>query len=80
MKTMLIALTRPRMWSGVASWVEVPRTTTLTMSQAPASSKAASDSGKERERPKTMVKIPKPQTQPKHGRSGPASQRPVRQG
>ena len=43
MKSMLTALTRPRMWSGVANWVSEWRTFTLTMSEAPKVTRAASE-------------------------------------
>src|SRR5208337_3772707 len=58
-KSRLTALTRPRIASGVASWVRVVRTYTLTMSEAPRTNSAAIESTKFFERPKTIVAIPK---------------------
>ena len=62
MKTILTALTRPRISSGVPSCTSVCRTITLTMSQAPTAISAAIDSTTLRESPKTIVKRPKPAT------------------
>ncbi len=51
MKTMLTALTRPRISCGVRSCTTVERITTLTMSVAPSTASAASDSPKCRDSP-----------------------------
>src|ERR1017187_1101764 len=63
MKIIFTALTRPRISSGVPSWMTVWGTITLTISRAPNAASAASDSARFRERPKTMVQMPKPSTQ-----------------
>ena len=73
MKTMLTALTRPRIASGVASWTSAERTKTLTMSEAPAATRAASESAKLRESPKTTVATPKIATHASILRAGAAS-------
>ncbi len=52
------ALTRPRISGGVAAWVRVPRTTTLTMSAAPRSTSITTVSGSDRESPKITVHAP----------------------
>ncbi len=59
MNSMDTALTRPRMVSGVDSWIRLPRTFTLTMSEAPSTNSASSDSGNQVDRPNTMVATPK---------------------
>ena len=55
----LTALTRPRMWSGVASCTKEERMTTLITSAAPSTIIASVESQSERESAKTMVARPK---------------------
>src|SRR6185295_14582860 len=50
--------TRPRMSSGVESWISDWRTYTENMSAAPRNARQTSDSGIHRDRPKTMVDVP----------------------
>src|SRR5690606_28348527 len=56
------ALTRPRIWSGVLSWVSVPRTNTENMSAAPITTSTPSDSKRLVENPKITVPAPKTAT------------------
>src|ERR1043165_4076411 len=62
MNSMETAETRPRITSGVESWIRLPRILTLTMSDAPNTNSASSDSGNQVERPNTMVAMPKTAT------------------
>ena len=73
MKTVLTALTRPRMSFGVVSCTSVCRTMMLTMSQAPTSTRAATESATLRESPNTTVKPPYAQTH--HSIAAPARRR-----
>jgi len=50
--------TRPRMWSGVASWIRVWRMLTLIMSAAPPMKRTAPDSQTLVDRPKVRVQTP----------------------
>ena len=52
------ALTRPRMSSGVSSWISVMRMTTLIMSAAPSTASSAIDRMNERDSAKTMIAMP----------------------
>src|SRR5260370_18539395 len=61
-KSLFTALTRPRIASGVASWVRVARTYTLTMSDAPSTNSAAIESAKLCDNPETILANPKIQT------------------
>src|ERR1700730_6784292 len=63
-KSEFTALTRPRISSGVASWIKVTRTYTLTMSEAPSNASATTDSVKSVESPNTIVATPKIAIQP----------------
>src|ERR1017187_2531531 len=72
-KTTFTALTRPRISSGVESWMSVWRTITLTMSHAPISANAASERASLRDKPKITVKTPKPHTH--HSMIAPACRR-----
>src|SRR5208282_1675005 len=56
--SLFTALTRPRIPSGVASCVNVVRTYTLTMSDAPSTNSAAIESVKFVDKPNTIVAIP----------------------
>ena len=58
MNTMLTALTRPRISSGVLSWIMVERTMTLIVSAAPTRKSMISESVNDRDRPKATVKAP----------------------
>src|SRR6185437_2803288 len=62
MNSIETADTRPRMKSGVASWIRVLRIFTLTMSVAPSRNRQNSDKGNQVERPKPMVARPKAAT------------------
>src|SRR5581483_7534436 len=63
MKIMSTAFTRPRTASGVAICTRVPRTTTLTISEAPTNTSDISESTRLREIPNTIVNTPNPATQ-----------------
>ena len=56
--SVLTALTRPSMWSGVFSCTSDERSTTLTASAAPSTTSAAIDSGMEVDSPNTVVASP----------------------
>ena len=73
MKIMSTALTRPRISSGVATWIKVPRTMTLTMSVAPTKTSAASESARLCEMPNNTVQTPNPATH--HSMERPALRR-----
>ena len=83
MNTEATALTRPRIASGVSSWIIVWRTTTLTMSAAPVTHSASIDSANEVDSPNTSVARPNTaiadeQLGARHGaRSASASARPT---
>ena len=79
MNTESTALTRPRIASGVSSWIIVWRTTTLTMSAAPVTHSAASDSANEVDRPKTSVARPNTAIAAEQLGAGVARDRPARQ-
>src|SRR6185436_1444195 len=64
MNTIETALTRPRMASGVATWMRVWRTVTLSMSAAPEITSSAIVRGKFVERPNPIVARPKTATPP----------------
>src|SRR6185312_2951506 len=62
MNTPFTADTRPRIASGVRSWTSVWRTTTLMLSNPPASSKSPIESANDRDNPKPIVAAPNPAT------------------
>jgi hypothetical protein len=51
-------LTRPRMSSGVSSWISVMRMTTLVMSAAPRMASKAIESTNDRDNAKAMMATP----------------------
>ena len=59
MNSIETAETRPRIVSGVESWISEERILTLTMSAAPSTNSEASEAKNEVERPKTIVARPK---------------------
>ena len=62
MKTPFSADTRPRMLSGVSTWMSVVRTTTLMLSQAPRKNSMTSENQNTLEMPNNAVTAPKPAT------------------
>src|SRR5882672_77695 len=71
MNTIETALTRPRIRSGVPTWMRVWRTVTLSMSAAPMTKRNARDRGRLWESPRPRVASPNTATPPK-------SQAPIR--
>ena len=66
MNTAFTALTRPRMWSGVSSWMSMWRMNTLTSSAPPSTASATIDSAKFEDSPNTAVAAP---NRPTHANS-----------